>query len=115
MTQNYDVTLSGNGYMLVPPPERPGAAGASYRLNVTPFKPVGVRTGIRGWAAPLNDTDGTRWRADGMLPELNGYGTVTGMVLGPAVRATGALANVYAGAALFNGALYAATGANLIS
>lgn len=110
MTQNFDVTLAGNGYMLVPPPERPGVAGASYRLTVTPFKPAGVRTGIRDWAAALNDTDGTRWRADGMLPELSGYGTVQGLVLGPAVRATPAYTNVFTAAAVFNGALYLATG-----
>jgi len=113
MTQNYDVTLAGNGYMLVPPPERPGTAVASYRLNVTPFKPVSVRAGIRDWLAPVSAHDETRWRSDSFVPELSGYGTVRGLVLGPAVRATAIFTNQIAAWAVMGGVLYISTGVTL--
>ena len=114
MTQNYDVMLNGAGYMLVPPPEtgRTSGAGSNYRLDVVPFKPTGVRTGIRDWLAPLTAHDETRWRADGMVPELSGYGTAGGLVIGPALRAVFA-AGVFTLGCIFNGALYLGIGANL--
>jgi len=114
VTQNYDVMLNGAGYMLVPPPEtgRTSGAGSNYRLDVVPFKPTGVRTGIRDWLLPLSPHDETRWRADGMVPELSGYGVAHGLVIGPALRGaftTGA----FTLACLYNGALYLVAGANL--
>jgi len=114
VTQNYDVMLNGAGYMLVPPPEtgRTSGAGSNYRLDVVPFKPTGVRTGIRDWLAPLTAHDETRWRSDGMVPELSGYGTAQGLVIGLAMRGVFA-AGVLTLGCIYNGALYVAIAANL--
>ena len=111
MTQNYDLVLNGAGYMLVPPPEtaRTSGSGSTYRLEVTPFKPAGVRTGIRDWQAAPGGDDGTRWRSDGMVPEVSGYGTVPGVVIGPAVRQLVSIGVVMSAVCVFNGALYMAS------
>jgi len=116
MTANYDVMLNGAGYMLVPPPEAvraTGTGGANYRLDVIPFKPAVVRTGIRDWALPLSPHDETRWRADSLLPELSGYGTVRGLVLGPAVRALPVATYQISAVAVFAGSLYFSVGTTL--
>jgi len=106
--------LNGAGYMLVPPPEtgRTSGAGSNYRLDVVPFKPASVRTGIRDWLAPLTAHDGTRWRSDGMVPELSGYGTAQGLVIGPALRVVFGSGVLTLGC-IYNGSVYVAIGASL--
>lgn len=49
MTSNYDITLDGQGYMLV---AGGGGTSTAYRYEVEAAAPAPVRTGIASFAAP---------------------------------------------------------------
>lgn len=86
MTNNYDITLDGQGYMLV----AGGGTSTAYRYEVETAAPAPVRTGIASFAAPAGDTDATRWYARGLLPEPPSLGAAGGLTLAPALVAASA-------------------------
>ncbi len=82
MSNTYDITLDGQGYMLV---AGGGGTSTAYRYEIETAAPASVRTGIASFAVPAGESDATRWYAHGLMPEPPSLGTAGGLVLAPAL------------------------------